>query len=135
MLLTQPVGHWKPCNVAQWCCGYHYCATSFNKAWTQVLRMFKFCSWHVGDSQWWGSMTMVPAGNKAKRLSLVNHTLKTIYHLHHHHYQSGWVPKPSHAPDFFRLDSEGNSLGHSPQGIEPKYARFVKRVVRTIIQI
>ena len=29
---------------------------------------------------------MVPAGNKAKRLSPVNHTTKTIhYHLHHHH--------------------------------------------------
>ena len=29
---------------------------------------------------------MVPAGNKAKRLSLVNHTKKTIHHLHHHHH-------------------------------------------------
>ena len=29
---------------------------------------------------------MVPAGNKAKRLSSVNHTTKTIHHhLHHHH--------------------------------------------------
>ena len=27
---------------------------------------------------------MVPAGNKAKRLSLVNHTTKTIHHHHHH---------------------------------------------------
>ena len=27
---------------------------------------------------------MVPAGNKTKRLSLVNHTAKTIHHLHHH---------------------------------------------------
>ena len=26
---------------------------------------------------------MVPAGNKAKRLSSVNHTTKTIHHLHH----------------------------------------------------
>ena len=41
---------------------------------------------------------MVPAVNKAKRLSLVNHTTKAIYHHHqlhhhyhhhhHHHYQS-----------------------------------------------
>ena len=27
------------------------------------------CSWRVRDSRWWGSLTMVPAGNKAKRLS------------------------------------------------------------------
>ena len=31
---------------------------------------------------------MVPAGNKAKHLSSVNHTTKTIHHhRHHHHYQ------------------------------------------------
>ena len=28
---------------------------------------------------------MVPAGNKAKSLLLVNHTTKTIYHNRHHH--------------------------------------------------
>ena len=27
---------------------------------------------------------MVPAGNKAKRLSSVNHTTKTNHHYHHH---------------------------------------------------
>ena len=27
---------------------------------------------------------MAPAGNKAKRLSLVNHTTKTIHHVYHH---------------------------------------------------
>ena len=31
---------------------------------------------------------MVPAGNKSKRLSLVNHTTKTIHRHHHHHHQS-----------------------------------------------
>ena len=30
---------------------------------------------------------MVLAGNKAKRLSSVNHTTKTIHHHHHHHPQ------------------------------------------------
>ena len=30
---------------------------------------------------------MVPAGNKAKRLLLVNHTTITIHHHHHHHHQ------------------------------------------------
>ena len=42
-----------------WCNGYHYCTTSFNQAWTQVLRRFKPCSRRVGDSRWWGSLTMV----------------------------------------------------------------------------
>ena len=31
---------------------------------------------------------MVPAGSKAKRLSSVNHTTKTIHpHYHHHHHR------------------------------------------------
>ena len=33
---------------------------------------------------------MVPAGNKAKLLSSVNHTTKTIRHHHHHHLQENW---------------------------------------------
>ena len=41
--------------------------------------VFKPCSQHVRDSWWWGSLTMVPAGNKAKRVSSVNHTTKTIH--------------------------------------------------------
>ena len=80
----------------------HYCTTSFNKAWAQALRRFKPCSRRVGDLRWWGSLTVVPAGNKGKRLSSVNHTTKTI----HHHYQQqqqlfkricsqswSWIPK------------------------------------------
>ena len=44
---------------------------------------FTLLRWlHNGDLQWWGSLTMVRNGNKAKHLSLVNHTTKTI---HHHH--------------------------------------------------
>ena len=69
--------------VAPWCSGYHCCTTSFYKVLTQVLRRFKSCPRRVGDSRWRGSLTMVPAGNKAKRLSSVNHTTKTIYHHHH----------------------------------------------------
>ena len=69
--------------VAPWCIGYHYCTTSFNKAWTQVLHRFKPCLRCVRDSRWWVSLTMVPAGNKTKRLSSVNHTTKTIHHHHH----------------------------------------------------
>ena len=45
--------------------GYQHCTTSFIKAWTQVLRRFKSCSRHAGDSRWWGSLTMVSAENKA----------------------------------------------------------------------
>ena len=51
--------------MAPWCSSYHYCTTSLTKAWTQVLRRFKSCSRRVGDSRWWGSLAMVPAGNKA----------------------------------------------------------------------
>ena len=70
-------------NVVPWCSGYHYCTTSFNKAWTQVLHRLKFCTRRVGDSRWWRSLTMVPAGNNAKCLSSVYHTTKTIHHHHH----------------------------------------------------
>ena len=69
-----------------YCSGYRYCTTSFNKARTQVLRRFKSYSRRVGDSRWWGSLTVVPAGNKAYHLSSVNHTTKTIHHHHHHHH-------------------------------------------------
>ena len=48
----------------------------------KVLRRFKSCTQSVRDSRWWGSLVMVPAGNKAKRLPSVNHITKTI---HHHH--------------------------------------------------
>ena len=39
-LLRAKISYWEesPC-----CSGYHYCTTSFNKAWTQVLRRFKSC--------------------------------------------------------------------------------------------
>ena len=59
-----------------WCSGYHYCTTSFNKARTQVLRRLKSCSRRVRDSRRWGSLAVVPGGNKAKCLSSVNHTTK-----------------------------------------------------------
>ena len=69
--------------VVLWCSGYHCCTTSFNYAWTQVLHKFKSCLQRVGDLR--GSLTMVPTGNKAKPLSPVNHTRKTIHHHCHHH--------------------------------------------------
>ena len=66
--------------VTLWCSGYHYCTTPFSKASTQVLHRFISCSWCVGDSRWWGSLTLVPTGNRAKRFSSVNKTTKTIHH-------------------------------------------------------
>ena len=67
-----------------WCSAYHFCTTLFNKAWNQVLHRFKSCSQHVGDSRWYGSLAMVPVGNKDKCFSLVNHITKTKA-VHHHH--------------------------------------------------
>ena len=52
-------------DVAPWRSGYHYCTTSFIIVWTQVLHRFKSCSRCVGDLQWWRSLTVVPAENKA----------------------------------------------------------------------
>ena len=68
---------------------FHYLirrsTTSFSKAWFQVLRRFKSCLRRIVDSRWWGSLAMVLAGNKAKRLSPLNHTTKTINRHHHLH--------------------------------------------------
>ena len=66
---------------SRWCSGYHYCTASFNWTWTQALRRFKPCSQRVGDSRWWGSLTVVPAVSKTKRLSSVNRTTKAIRNL------------------------------------------------------
>ena len=62
--------------LAPWCSGCHQCTTSFNKARIQVLRRFKTWWRGLGDSRWCGYLKMVPAGIKAKHLSLVNHTTK-----------------------------------------------------------
>ena len=45
----------------------------------QVVHRFKSYSQCVRDSRWWGSLKMVSAGNKAKRLSSVNHTKIRIH--------------------------------------------------------
>ena len=66
--------------------GYHYCTTSFNKASTQMLHRFKSCPQRVRDLRWWGSLRMAPVGNKAKCLSSVNLTTKTIHRHHNHHH-------------------------------------------------
>ena len=43
---------------------------------------------------------MVPAGNKAKRLSSVNHTTKTIHHHHHHHHNHHHRPLSLYSKTF-----------------------------------
>ena len=43
-------------------------------------------------------MTMVPAGNKAKRLSLVNQTTKTIHYHHHHHHHHHIIKEDQETP-------------------------------------
>ena len=62
------------------CCDmlYHKCCSHVGCCVIQVPCRFKSCLLHVGDSRWWESLTMVLAGSKAKCLSLVNHTAKTI---------------------------------------------------------
>ena len=65
--------------VAVCCNGYHSCTTSFSKVWAYVLRRLISCSRRVRDLRWWGSLTMVPARNKAKHLLSVNHTMKSIH--------------------------------------------------------
>ena len=65
-----------------WECNMKY-ITFFS---TNQIEDISACSRRIGDARWWGSLTMVPARNKAKRLSSVNHTTKTIHHHHHHHH-------------------------------------------------
>ena len=72
------------------------------------------CSQHVRDSRWWGSLTMVPAGNKTKRLSFVNHTTKTIHQytssssLNH---TSAWVFPCKFAATYFQTPFPKNTYG------------------------
>ena len=69
--------------LAPCCGGFHYCTTSFNKVWTQILRRFKSCSRRVANSRLWGSLTMVRLEIRRTRISSVNQTAKAI-HPHHH---------------------------------------------------
>ena len=73
--------------VVPWFSWYHYCTTLFNKTWTLVQRRrFKSCLQCVEDLPWWESLIKVPTGSKAKRLSSINHSAKTIHHHKHHHH-------------------------------------------------
>ena len=56
------------------CSGYRCSTTSFKNS--------GFAKVQILLAARWGSLTIILAGNKAKRLSSVNHTTKSI---HHHH--------------------------------------------------
>ena len=79
--------------MAPWCSGYHCCSTSFSKAWTQVLRRFKSCSRSVGVSRWWGSLTVVPAGNKATPFVGQPYHKKINHHHNHHMCWNNFIKK------------------------------------------
>ena len=51
--------------LSPWCGDYHYCTTSFNRAWIQLLCRFISCSRHIREMRWWEFLAVVPAGNKA----------------------------------------------------------------------
>ena len=66
-------------SMAPYCSCYHYWTNSFNKAWNLIQCNFKSYL-RVGDMRWWESLIMVPPGNKAKCLSLTNHSTKSVHH-------------------------------------------------------
>ena len=63
-----PISHYSSILNSNWRRGVVVITTAqihSSKPELRFLRRFKSCSWRVGDSRWWGSLTMVPAGNKA----------------------------------------------------------------------
>ena len=74
IMLTLNLGKWLVASRYVWCSGQHYYTTSFNKVWIHFLHRFQSFSLRVGGFLLWESLTMVPAGNKAKRLLSVKHS-------------------------------------------------------------
>ena len=60
--------------VAPYCSGYHYCTTSFNQAWNQVLHRFNHAR----------GLLEIYHGEDLLQWSRQKHSTKTI---HHYHYQ------------------------------------------------
>ena len=75
---------------------------------------------------------MVPTGNKAKPLSLVNHTTKTIHHLHHHHHQplSFWLCLP-----VMQCKSKGSYLKAGPGKLLVNFELYLKNSKSTNILV
>ena len=95
--------------VLNTCSGYHYCTTSLTKP------ELRFCagSQRVRDSPWWGSLTMAPAGNKAKCLLPVNHMTKTIHHHHHLHHNCSVICTVTLCSVLHQTHSEFWQIQHS----------------------
>ena len=74
IMLTLNLGKWLVASHYAWCSGQHYYTTSFNKVWIHFLHRFQSFSPRVRGFLLWESLTMVPAGNKAKRLLSVKHS-------------------------------------------------------------
>ena len=74
-------------HVVPQCSSYHYCTTSFQKAWTQVLRKFKSWLQGVGHSQWWGSLTIVLVEIRLNAFCWSTIPQKQLIIIHHHQYK------------------------------------------------
>ena len=66
---------------------------------------------------------MVPAGNKAKHLSSVNHTTKTIQH--HHHYVS---QRTLCRRNKFLMEQLQNTSGHSEEASAIQTSKLVTSI-------
>ena len=74
---------------------------------------------------------MVPAGNKAKRLSSINHTTKTIHHHHHHHHHHH-QKKKSHS-DRFRHIQVLSSISRNYSGVFKTLCNF--GIIRAVVYL
>ena len=68
------------------CSVCHYWTSSFNNAWSRVLRISKSFLQSVGCLWWWVPLSVVLAWNDPARLTLVHHFVEAISHHHHHHH-------------------------------------------------
>ena len=105
-----------------WCSGYHCCTTSFSSAWTQVLRRFK--PWCVRDSQWWGSLTMVLAENKAKHFLSVNYTTKQFAIIIMHKRMSAKVQQSKNTSKLSVSVNQRNQLSNLGQSVSQSWNKW-----------
>ena len=72
--------------------------------------------------RWCRSLTVVPVGNKAKRLWSVNHTTNTMHHHHHHHHHQRYYAelvafqKPFPFQILFQLTQRNENIANSCLG-------------------
>ena len=65
---------------------------------SQQEKKILVCQWHRREVVI-TTLTFFRTGNKAKRLSSLNHTSKTIHHHHHHHH---YHHSHNHSSDNYR---------------------------------